>query len=145
MKSKLFFTTIALCFFSAVAFAQVSPSNEYREEFKKFVSLSGSDVAYSMIIDQVVAMSATGLSVEKISEIKENIKPKVAELMVDSLVPVYEEAGITLDDIKELNKFYSSPTGKKLGNSQGDILKRSSVMGQKIVAGIQALVQAEIK
>lgn len=145
MKSKLFFMTIVTCFFSTVAFAQDVPSDEYREEFKKFVSLSGSDVAYSMIIDQVVEMSATGLSAENISDIKENIKPKVAELMVDSLVPIYEEVGITLDDIKELNKFYSSTTGKKLANSQGDILKRSSVMGQKIVSGIQALVQAEIK
>jgi hypothetical protein len=65
--------------------------------------------------------------------------------LVDLIVPVYDR-NLTQDDVKQLIKFYETPTGKKFVSVLPKITQESMVVGQKwgrelaqkVVAKIQA-------
>jgi len=50
--------------------------------------------------------------------------------LVEMIIPIYQKY-LTEKDISELNKFYSSPVGKKLIRYQPIIMQESMTVGQR--------------
>ena len=55
--------------------------------------------------------------------------------LADSLVPIYTSR-FSLDELKQLEQFYESPTGKHLASAQPDMLAESQQIGQRWGAAI---------
>lgn len=55
--------------------------------------------------------------------------------LADSLVPIYTSR-FSLDELKQLEQFYESPTGKHLAAAQPDMLAESQQIGQRWGAAI---------
>jgi hypothetical protein len=68
------------------------------------------------------------------------IDPREMEMLV---VPIYDKY-FTLEDIRGLHAFYSSPLGKKLISVQPQIMQESMLAGQEWSAKITADVMREI-
>lgn len=58
-----------------------------------------------------------------------------ADDMVNMVIPIYQKY-LTEEDIKAMNKFYSSPTGRKLIRVQPRIMQESMLLGQQWGRGI---------
>ena len=69
--------------------------------------------------------------------------------LIDLIVPVYDR-NLTHDDVKELIRFYQSPTGRKFVSVLPKITQESMVVGEKwgrelamkVMAKLQSLPQS---
>jgi hypothetical protein len=64
--------------------------------------------------------------------------------LVDLIVPVYDR-NLSEDDVKQLIKFYESPTGKKFVSVLPKITQESMAVGEKWGRGLAQKVMAKIQ
>jgi hypothetical protein len=67
-----------------------------------------------------------------------------ANEMVNLVIPIYQKY-LTEEDVEVMNKFYNSPTGKKLIRVQPQIMRESMMLGQQWGQGIAQKVLTKYK
>ena len=60
------------------------------------------------------------------------------------MVPVYQKS-ISIADLKEINKFYQTPVGKRISAAQPKILNESMQVGQIWAMKVQGIFQEGLK
>ena len=134
MKKMILVLVLAVFGFGVQAKAQVN--EEYKTELQAFVMNSGSLATFNQVIDQMTAMMGGQLSETQ----KEEIKIRSVDALIDLMVPLYEQE-MSLADLKEINKFYETPAGKRIAEAQPKITMASMQIGQQWSAQLQQIVQ----
>jgi len=120
-----------------------------RTEVIKFLKVSGAEKAIGVSADSLIAQfKAMVPNADKdrrkfFDELASEIKAQKSVIM-DRIVPVYARR-FSLDELKEINKFYEGKVGGKLASELPGITRESSAIGsiwgqeiaQKIVAKMQ--------
>lgn len=139
---------IVLLFAFSMATVSVSAQatkvdEEYKKELTKYYQLSGSDATISVMVENVMQMLQSLPDAEKVT-FKKEVFEKLLRDMIDAMTPIYQK-NISLADLKELNKFYSSPVGKRIGGAVPKIAQESMgaamEMGQKMQQTIQDMLK----
>lgn len=128
MKKLIALFTIVFVF-SSLSFSQ--ENKEYSTALKKMFELSGSEESYKMAIKQVIYMhkSKNPYDTDWTEIEKELLKTSMSDL-VEMLVPVYQKY-MTIDDLREMTKFYQTPVGQKYAKNTPLIMQESMQIGQK--------------
>lgn len=135
---------LVLCIILSVlvfnASAQTEKGNEeYKQELMKYFKASGSDAAIGVSIEAVIAMMPNFDDAKK-KEAFKTLMEKVMKEMMELMTPVYQKH-ISLADLKELNKFYETPLGKRLSTATGTIAKESIPVSQELAQKMQTIIQ----
>ena len=129
--TKKFLTLSVLIFVSLTVFGQVD--KEYSKTLKKMFEVSGTEESYQAVIKQMFTMFKQQYSdVETdvwVAFEKEFSKTSLNDL-TEMLVPVYSKY-MTIEDVKELIKFYETPVGKKFAKNTPLIMQESMQVGQE--------------
>lgn len=133
MKKALF--TIVL--FLRIMTGATAQTQEYKEEFKKMMELSGSDAMIKNMVPQMLkVMKQQGKELPEEMEqfIKTEMKTYMDEVIgkMDSVYYKY----LTLEDLKELNKLYQSPVWTKMKKVQPQIQQELMPNMQKMALDI---------
>jgi hypothetical protein len=118
---------------------------EYSSTLKKMFELSGSEESYKVAIKQVIYVykSKNPYDVNWDEIEKEFTKTSLNDL-VEMLVPVYQKY-MTIDDIKEIIKFYQTPIGRKYAKNTPFILQESMQVGQQWGQRIGKQIEEKLK
>lgn len=111
-------TMLLLLAASFTAFAQTTTDDEYAAEVKKYLAASKTE---EQVMEQMDAQFTALKAQAPITDAQiEQMKKTAIESYREFVLPKYMEACkkyLTLDDLKTINAFYESPTGKKLSGS----------------------------
>lgn len=116
---------------SCTVFGQTNP--EYSKTLQKMFDVSGSKENYQAAIDQMFSMfqqQYPEVPAELWGELKTEFNQLSLNELTEMLVPVYEKH-LTIEDLKELIKFYESPTGKKFAKTTPLIMQETMQIGQQ--------------
>ncbi len=141
---KILFTFILLVGISTTNCALAQNSDEYKTELKSFLKNSGSDASFTAILDQFYSMMGSGVDKTKLEAAKESIYQKAYDELINLMVPVYQKS-ISIADLKEINKFYQTPVGKRISAAQPKILNESMQVGQTLAMKVQGIFQEGLK
>lgn len=122
-----------------VSAQETKVNEEYKTELMKYFKATGSDAAIAVSLESFIAMMPN-VNEEKKKESFKILMDKVMTLMVEAMSPVYEKH-ISLADLKELNKFYETPLGKRLTTSVIAISKDVIPVAQEMNKKIQGIIQ----
>lgn len=117
--------------------------DEYKKELMKYYQLSGSDASITVVVDGVMQMMQSLPDAEKINFQKE-VFERLLKDMIDAMTPIYQKY-ISLADLKELNKFYSSAAGKRIGGAAPKIAKESMTSAMEMSKKMQETIQSMLK
>jgi hypothetical protein len=112
--------------------AQASVSADYITELQKMIKVSGQDLAFKASIDQMLNMYKhqwPDITDNQWTAITNELKTKSLNELIAMLAPVYVKH-LNLEDLKELNEFYTSAIGKKLAKATPAITQESMLVGQ---------------
>jgi hypothetical protein len=141
---KILFTFILLVGISTANCALAQNADEYKTELKSFLKNSGSDASFTAILDQFYSMMGSGVDKTKLEAAKESIYQKAYDELINIMVPVYQKS-ISIADLKEINKFYQTPVGKRISAAQPKILNESMQVGQTWAMKVQGIFQEGLK
>jgi len=141
---KILFTFILLVGISTANCALAQNADEYKTELKSFLKNSGSDASFTAILDQFYSMMGSGVDKVKLEAAKESIYQKASDELINLMVPVYQKS-ISIADLKEINKFYQTPVGKRISAAQPKILNESMQVGQIWAMKVQGIFQEGLK
>lgn len=141
---KILFTFILLVGISTANCALAQNADEYKTELKSFLKNSGSDASFTAILDQFYSMMGSGVDKAKLEAAKESIYQKAYDELINLMVPVYQKS-ISIADLKEINKFYQTPVGKRISAAQPKILNESVQVGQTWAMKVQGIFQEGLK
>lgn len=132
---KLFTTLAVFIVFTSILFGQSSTetNDDYKEILEKMFEVSGNEKAYQAAINQMFSMfkqQYTSVSEESWNALEEEFKNTSIDELVELFIPVYQKY-FTIDDIKEIIKFYESPIGQKLAMNTPLITQESMQIGQQ--------------
>jgi len=132
---KLFTTLTVIIVLSSMTFGQqlTADNTEYKETLGKMFKLSGTEETYQVAITQMFAIykqQYTSVSDETWNELETEFKNTSMNDLVELLVPVYQKH-FSVEDIRELIKFYESPIGQKLAVKTPLITQESMQVGQQ--------------
>ena len=123
---------IILCFVS-ISFAKGQDNSEYAKTLKKMFQVSGSEETYKAVISQMFTMfkqQYPDTDPEIWDDFELEFQKTSMDDLTDMLVPVYQKH-LSIDDLKELIKFYESSIGKKFALSTPKIMQESMQVGQQ--------------
>ncbi|MEG2492487.1 MAG: DUF2059 domain-containing protein [Rikenellaceae bacterium] len=141
---RIFIVTIAtLCLMTSEVNAQ-SNNSKYKEVLKTYMEVSGSNIAFDVVMDQLIQMLAPSATPEKAAEIKAKIQPQAINSLIDILSPVYEK-NLSLSTLEESVKFYNTPAGKEIAKAQKPMAIESMQVGQQWALGLQELITNALK
>ncbi|MBB2150861.1 DUF2059 domain-containing protein [Pedobacter gandavensis] len=118
---------------STTMFSFGQDNNSYKASLKEMMNVSGSTESYKVAIAQTIKMLKTQKSNVPESfwlEFEETFSKSAQEDLFDLLLPIYEKH-ITEKELKDITKFYSTPTGKKFAEKTPFILRDSMEAGQQ--------------
>lgn len=118
---KKIFITVALIVVAQIGFAQ----DAFKEDALKIIHASGGTGPMKMAKEQIMQ----NIPLTKKAEFSKDFDDSLPALY-DKLAKVYMEI-YTHAEIKEMLKFYESPIGKKISNSNGELYKKSSQAGEE--------------
>tara|TARA_Y100000589_G_scaffold747_1_gene681 strand:+ start:283 stop:741 length:459 start_codon:yes stop_codon:yes gene_type:complete len=132
---KLFTTLTVIIVLTSMTFGQqlTVDNTEYKETLGKMFKLSGTEETYQVAITQMFAIykqQYTSVSDETWNELETEFKNTSMNDLVELLVPVYQKH-FSVEDIRELIKFYESPIGQKLAVKTPLITQESMQVGQQ--------------
>lgn len=142
---KLLWVASLMMVMTASAFAQTANDDAaFNAEFEKI--LVATDMNTQMSEAMTMALSK-GFG-EKIAEAKKaamekDISERLVPVMVDEIRKVYREI-FTVEDMKNLNAFYATPTGKKMAQSMQRITSSSIESGQKYGPILMEILQKHL-
>lgn len=139
MRKIIIVIAIAIgCMVSTTMKAQ-NTEDAYKKELRTYMESSGSTASFDTMVNQLFMM-AGNIPAEKKTEIRKQAFDKLVELMA----PVYQK-NISMEDLKEINKFYQTPAGKRIAEAQPKIAVESTQVGQQWGMWLQSAIQAAAK
>lgn len=131
--------------FSAIAQTPaVDPAK--KAEINKMLELTGMNKLMDQMVDQMIASFQTNTATQEIPKEfwdKFRAKVKVNDL-IEEMIPLYDKH-YSLEDLKAVNAFYSTPTGQRLLQSMPVVMQESMAIGQAWGAKLGQQVIEEIK
>lgn len=133
---KKLFTTLTVCLIlTSMTFAQEKAvdTQEYKKTLHTMFSLSGTEQTYQAAISQMLNMfkqQYASVNEDIWNELEQEFRKSSLNDLVDLLTPVYQKH-LTINDLKELIKFYESPAGQKLAQTTPLITQESMQVGQQ--------------
>lgn len=125
--------------------AQVT-GDEYRTELQKMLTLSGSMASAQAMVPQMITMlkrQTPSVATSFWDNFQKKWEVKFGNRLVELYVPIYQKY-LTLDDLKDINTFYESPVGKKLGSSTPAMMTEGMQLGQQLGMEIATELQQEL-
>ena len=139
MKKFIFLIAIAIGSMVCTAARAQTTKEAYKQELRSYMESSGSTASFDTMVNQLFMM-AGGIPAEK----KAEIRTQAFDKLVDLMTPVYQK-NITLEDLKEINKFYQTPAGKRISGAQPKIAVESTQVGQQWGMWLQSAIQTAAK
>jgi hypothetical protein len=130
MKKLIILLAFGLIINIQTSFAQAK--DEYKKALLEMFTASGSDEAYISAIKQMMTMfkdNYKDVPANFWKEAEQEMLKSSIEDLAELLVPVYEKH-LTISDLREMTKFYSTPVGKKYAQSMGPIMQESMKVGE---------------
>lgn len=130
MKKVIAILTFSIAVFS-FSFGQVN--DDYSKTLKEMYKVSGSEESYQAAIQQMFAIfkqQKTNVDDEFWTEFENEFSKTSINDLVDMLAPVYIKY-LTLEDLKEIIRFYQTPVGQKFAKSTPLIMQESMQIGQQ--------------
>lgn len=136
---KTIFITLLFCL--AMAFttqAQTSADKEYQAAVTKMLEVSNSLEAMKQMAPQIIAMvkQQAPEAPQAFWDEMEKTMITMYDEIVKAIIPIYQKY-LTLQDIQGIIKFYESPIGKKLAESNTKIAMETMPVAQQI--GMQTM------
>ena len=126
------------CSFTACSNASAQSSDPYQNEITKMLELT--KARETMMTTMVNMWTNMHLPIDDMDELAEAVLDGIWEDYVVDCAAVYRKY-FTLDEIKELNKFYESPIGKKISEHNSQIVTEcSKVVSDKYTGRIQEII-----
>lgn len=122
------------------------PDNEYKVVFEKYLDVSGTLNTVHVLFPQMMSAfhrMAPNVPQSVLEEIGGRFQKRFLDKFVEMLEPVYKKY-LTLDEIKGLVSFYSSPLGRKLCSVQTNMSMDAFKVGQETGAVVMKEVIAEL-
>jgi uncharacterized protein len=128
MKLKTALLVVLMLGISALARAEVSA--EKRTEIDRMLKLTGME----KLLDQMATQMITGLR-GSMKDVPPDFWDRFAKKVhgsdvLELLVPLYDKY-YSLEDLRAVNAFYSSPAGQRMVSTLPQIMNESMVVGQK--------------
>ena len=130
MTRKLITLTLILFAYST-AFSQ--DDEAYSKTLKQMFAVSGAEGSYKAVINQFTTMfrqKYPDVDSKVWDEFEKEFSKASMDELADMLVPTYKKY-MTIDDLKELIKFYETPVGKKYAQYVPNIMQESMQVGQE--------------
>ena len=105
-------------------------SPEKLSDIRKLISLTGGDQMGKQMMEQMVESFKSSFPQTPADFWSEFLNESNSKELMDLNVPIYDKH-LTHDEIKEIIKFYESPTGQKLIQALPQISQESYVSGEK--------------
>lgn len=139
---------ICLVLFLAVSTAsQAQENKEYEAAMVRMLEVSKTMDAMKQLAPQITAMMKQQATAEVPADFWNLIEKQMVamyEQIIKAMLPIYQKY-LTLDDIKEIIRFYESPVGKKLADSNTKIAMEAMPVAQQIAMENMQKIQAEMK
>lgn len=129
--NKKFLVLALFLTISTATFGQVD--KEYTQTLKKMFEVSGSEESYQSAIKQMLNMykqQYSNVKAEVWAELEKEFLKTSLDNLTTMLAPVYQKY-MNLEDLRELIKFYQTPTGKKFAQNTPLIVQESMQVGQE--------------
>jgi uncharacterized protein len=101
-----------------------------QKDIRKLLKITGSGELGTQVMSQMIASMKKSMPQVPEKFWGDFMKEVHTEELIDLIVPVYDR-NLNHDDIKELIRFYESPTGKKFVSVLPKITQESMVVGEK--------------
>lgn len=139
---KKYITTLSL---AAMLASSLVAAQATKADIMSLMEKTGSVSLSKQMVNQMFSMYSQQAKSKEAKEALEKVKAKMnVEDLIDRLIPVYQKY-YTSEDIKNLNKFYDTPTGKKLIKTMPDVARDSMNISQKWAMEIDEAIKAEAK
>ncbi|MBL0026362.1 MAG: DUF2059 domain-containing protein [Saprospiraceae bacterium] len=128
---KLISTLSLFIIMTFVSFGQTH--DDYKETLQKMLKISGSEESYHAAINQMFTMfkqQYSAVNEETWTSFEAEFKNTSINDLLELIVPVYQKH-MTIEDLKELIKFYETPVGKKFALKTPLIVQESMQVGQQ--------------
>lgn len=131
---KNFFLMLAVCFMAGMA-VKAQDNKAYEEAMVKMLEVSKTMEAMEQIAPQITAVvkqqvGSTNVPDSFWQELEQNMVNMYAKIL-KAMLPVYQKY-LTIEDIREITKFYETPVGKKLAASNTKIAMEAMPIAQNI-------------
>ena len=123
---------LTFAFFVAANFAIAQDA--FKTDVVKVIEMSGANTSMDAVKKQVLGMIPESKHTEFLKEFDVVIS-SINDEQVKNFMEVY-----THDDIKEMIKFYSTPTGKKIKEKAGVLAEKNMAMQQTIGMQLQGIM-----
>jgi hypothetical protein len=123
---------LTFAFFVAANFAIAQDA--FKTDVVKVIEMSGANTSMDAVKKQVLGMIPESKHVEFLKEFDVVIS-SINDEQVKNFMEVY-----THDDIKEMIKFYSTPTGIKIKEKAGVLAEKNMAMQQTIGMQLQGIM-----
>ena len=140
---KIIKLIVAVLLLNSGAWLHAEISQEKRQEIETMLKLTG----MQQLTDQMMAQMIQGMSAnmptvppEFWQRFSKNLK--TAEL-IEKIIPLYDKY-YSLEDLKAVNAFYSSPAGQRMIQTLPQIMQESMKIGQEWGQEIGARAAAEV-
>ena len=142
---KTIFSIAILLFASTTVFCQEDLA--YSKTLKQMFTVSGAEGSYKAVINQFTTMFRQKYP-DVDSQIWDDFEAEFSKASMDELaemlVPTYKKY-MTIDDLKELIRFYETPVGKKYAKNMPNIMQESMQVGQEWGMKIGQQLEAKMK
>ncbi len=128
---KILFTLFVL---GAFVLRAQETDREFKAETIELIEITSSTV-----FKDVVSQASATIPAENVQAFKEEVESSLKGLL-SNIADVYMQE-FTHNEIKEILAFYETPTGKKMANKTGLIMKKSMAIGQSWGGELHQLVQ----
>ncbi|KEQ31291.1 hypothetical protein N180_03335 [Pedobacter antarcticus 4BY] len=123
--------TLLLLLSATVTFGQ--ENSTYRASLKKMMQVSGSEVAYKGVINQMITMfkeKQSNVPKEFWDEVAIEMNKDALNQLINLVLPIYQKH-LTEDDLTGVIAFYDTPVGKKFAEKTPVITQESMIAGQE--------------
>lgn len=135
---KNFFLMLAVCFMAGMA-VKAQDNKAYEEAMVKMLEVSKTMEAMEQIAPQITAVvkqqvGSTNVPDSFWQELEQNMV-NMYDKILKAMLPVYQKY-LTIEDVREITKFYETPVGKKLAASNTKIAMEAMPIAQNIAMQI---------
>lgn len=123
---------LTFAFFVATNFAIAQDA--FKADVVKAIEMSGANTSIDAVKKQVIGMIPESKQAEFLKEF-DVVMNSITDEQVKNFMEVY-----THDDIKEMIKFYSTPTGIKIKEKAGVLAEKNMAMQQTIGMQLQGIM-----
>src|SRR5436309_84138 len=124
---KLLAAIGVICMLSGAVHAE---ETQKQKDIRKLLKITGSGELGTQVMSQMVGSMKKAMPQVPDKFWGDFMKEVRTDELIDLIVPVYDR-NLAQEDIKELIRFYESPTGKKFVSVLPKITQESMVVGEK--------------